>query len=44
MKNNLKSNITTLKPVCCGCGMSVSLEIDRLIQENERVKGDVDDQ
>ena len=43
MKNNLKSKTTILKPVRCGCGVPVSLEVDRLIQENERLKGGIDD-
>ena len=38
MKNNLKSKTTILKPVRCGCGVPVSLEVDRLIQENEKLK------
>lgn len=43
MKNNLKSKTTILKPVRCRCGVPVSLEVDRLIQENERLKGGIDD-
>lgn len=43
MKNNLKSKTTILKPVRCGYGVPVSLEVDRLIQENERLKGGIDD-